>query len=291
MSAFADRSIDATGGMTFSALGASSSETNASASAAGAKGEKANAGDPDSPDKLTTAETSGSNVNQQADKQLAAANAASTKSADGKTSGKTATPEAGTSDKDASNSTSMSCAAAISINLPTTSSTARLMGANTFKSLNGPIVLRTGANTDSTARADASATTSTVSIAAAVAVNDVHMTNIVAVMPDTALSSNVLSKGLSLEASMTPVGASKDATHTMLTLATSGEGGGTYGVAGSVAIALGNFDTQAVLRGGSNIDAGGEDVSLAAVSRVDSTSKALAKKGAGARSASVLRSR
>ena len=106
-------------------------------------------------------------------------------------------------------------------------------------------------------------------IGAGVAINLANVTN-EAVVESGAF---VVSNGLTADASMTDV--SGDTTSRFGAESTSGAGGGSIGVAGSVSINIVNVNTSAAIRTTGSVNAGGGDVSLTAASTSVSTVKAL----------------
>ena len=137
---FTQRSLTAGGAISFQALGSSDTSAVTKASASGAPEQKA-----DTP-------SADEDVKKQADKELTAADKAS-KDKGGKGTGAKKTPET----KDSSG-TSVSVAAAVSVNLVTTVSRAHLPdGPLLVVTAGGLLTLRSSANTDAVAKADGAA--------------------------------------------------------------------------------------------------------------------------------------
>ena len=203
---FTLRSLTAGGAVSFQALGSSDTSAVTQASASGAPGQKA-----DTP-------SADEDVKKTADKELTAADKAS-KDKGGKGTGAKKTPET----KD-SGGTSVSVAAAVSVNLVTTVSRAHLPDGLTIVA-GGLLTLRSSANTDAVAKADgaaknlATAGNTSVAVGVGVAVNVVDMFNeaLIGLGPDENDVDDdgpkVTAEGITLEALMTDV--SGDTTHTM----------------------------------------------------------------------------
>jgi len=260
------RNLDATGSVTFRAIGASATTSNAAASAAGADSGE-DGGSPDT-----------NNVNSKADGQLSNANSQSTanggkaSSADG---GESSTPAA-----DDSSGAKVSVAAAVAINLVHTTSDASL-GQDLHIHAGGALTLQSKANTDAAATADGEASTSggTATIGAAVAINLAKVKN----MADLGPGSTVDSTDLTLSAIMNAAGSPSESKHSFSASATSGAGGGgTVTVAGSFALNIVDLSTSAMLRSsptrGPPIVNSSHDVLLESASSLDSSTEALSAK-------------
>ena len=158
------RSVTASGDIDVKAVGTAASQAEASASAKGAK------------DKDT--DTGEGKVNDKADNQLALGKDRATKDSN-KGTDKTSTTDASTGDQDGGGSSKVQVAAAVAFNMFTTSSEALLVGAPVITSTSGKVKLRSSANSDARkTKADGTAVdASSVGIAAAVAINDVDITN------------------------------------------------------------------------------------------------------------------
>ncbi|MEA3511109.1 MAG: hypothetical protein U9R51_06700, partial [Actinomycetota bacterium] len=163
------RSVDAAGDVTFGAVGASSSSSDATASAAGAPGEDAD-GDG------SGADTDGDGRSDVNDQVLAERNSANQQASDN--GGDDSTGTASTPSAEDSSGATITVAAAIGINLATSSSTARIPNLVTITS-GGTVGVTTSANTDAAASADGSAADgdASVSVGLAVAINLVNLTN------------------------------------------------------------------------------------------------------------------
>src|SRR6185503_16294732 len=164
------------------------------------------------------------------------------------------TPSASTS------SGGVSVAAAVAINLAKSWSRATLVGPITVIA-GGRFTLATSADTDAFAGADGTAVTPShgggVSIGVAVAINKADIVN-TAILP----AGNIVnSQGATIQAVM-------HSTHKLGASAKSGAGGGSVGIAGSVAIDLENITTTASLAG--SLNAGTGSVIIRATSDADS---------------------
>src|SRR5439155_1172900 len=262
--ATADRDITAGGSVALRAHGSSDSGATAKASAAGAPGDASDGGQ------------AGNGVDQQVAHERAFAATTSADNSGSGTAGAASTPAAKTSGG------GVSVAAAVGINLATTTSRATIGAIHV--TAGGPFVLSTSADTDAHATADGSAArgpgdasepsdssggagapadpTTGASIGAGVAINYVRIAN-EAVLPQHA---TVDSRGATIEAVMS-------SEHELGASATSGAGGGAVGIAGSVAIDIENINTNASLDG--TLNAGAGDVRIAAASNATSATEAL----------------
>ena len=269
---FSERAIAAGGAVSFQALGSSNTNAVSKASATGAPEEKT----PKGPD-----------VTEQANKELKAGDKAS-KAKGGKGTGSKTTPAT-----ENSGGTSVSVAAAVSVNLVDTVSRAHVPDGLTIVA-GGTLTLRSSANTDAVAKADGAASnTSSTAVGVGVAVNLVDMLNeaLVGLGPDEGggdpAGPAINAEGLVLEALMTDV--SGDGVHTMGAEATSGASGGKIGIAGGFAGNFTDLVTSALITAGSVVDADADntpeatdDVTLKAASKAVSTVKALPHKITGA---------
>ncbi|HEX7527306.1 MAG TPA: hypothetical protein VF327_13410, partial [Gaiellaceae bacterium] len=243
------RDLTAGGAVSFQALGASASEADANASAAGA------------PAQGSAGEHPGGVNGQVSDQRSHADTVAGAGHGSG---GAGSTPSASTS------SGGVSVAAAVGVNISNSSSRA-YVPTDIHVTSGGVLTLKSSVNSDAKAKADGSAATggSGVSIGAGVAINLANVTN-ESVVETGAI---VASHGLTADASMTTL--SGDATNRFGAESTSGAGGGSIGIAGSVSINIVNVTTTAAIRTGSSVDAGAGDVSLTAASTSVSTVKAM----------------
>ncbi|HEV8463176.1 MAG TPA: hypothetical protein VGQ38_20990, partial [Gaiellaceae bacterium] len=156
------RNIDG-GAVTVSADGSSNNVSEADASAKGAK----TSGD----------DGSGKDVNGKADEQLGSANS-ERKDNTGKDASTTSTPKAATGDKGGSSSTSVQVAAAVAINVITTSSLAQFLGGVTITSTGVASAKTTAATTaDATAKGETVGTGSSDGIGVGVSINLADITN------------------------------------------------------------------------------------------------------------------
>ncbi len=240
------RDLTAGGAVTFAAHGSSDSSASATASAAGAPGDASGGG-------------AGTGVDQTVQTERSFASATDSSTGGSGASGADATPHAATS------AGGISVAAAIAINLAKTSSLATI-GAVTVMA-GGRFTLSTSADTDAHAIADGTAvrnaadssapadstggagapadSTTGVSIGAGVAIDYARIRN-EAILPTGA---TVTSNGATLEARMASA-------HELGAAATSGASGGSFSIAGSVAIDIENIETTASLAGTLNAGTG-----------------------------------
>ncbi|MFL5862259.1 MAG: hypothetical protein ACJ780_16000, partial [Solirubrobacteraceae bacterium] len=255
------RDIHADEDVSFTANGASSTQSDSLASAMGANTDSG-AGD----------------VNGQANDQLNHANGqapASGKSMDA------STPQA--SAADGPSSSGVSAAASITFNLVHATSDASLPEGLTITA-GGPLTLSSSANTDATADADGEASTlgGQASVGVGVGINLVHVVNTANLLP----GDNVASKGLTLSAVMNPTGgggSETTPTHSFGASVTSGAwGSATANINGALALNIIDVNTSASLlagqgtptRGPPIVDAQGGPVSMTATSVVSSTTQA-----------------
>ena len=235
------RDLTATGAVSLSADGSSDTAADATASASGAPGESSGG-------------ATGNGVDQEVASQRSFADATSSSNGGSGTGGADPTPRASTS------SGGVSVAAAVAVNLAKSWSRATLVGPITVNA-GGRFTLATSANTDAFAGADGTAVTQSggggVSIGVAVAINKADIVN-TAILP---AGNTVNSQGATIQALMR-------STHTLGAAAKSGAGGGSVGIAGSVAIDIENITTTASLAG--TLNAGTGSVVIRAASDADS---------------------
>ncbi|RRS02329.1 LEPR-XLL domain-containing protein, partial [Aquabacterium soli] len=193
-----------------------------------------------------------------------------------------ATPKAQTADKSGSNSnspSSVSVAGAVAVNLGTSSTEASIGNALTGRTVvsTGAVSVKATADTDGSAVADGTAVVNSqgggnggnsgVGVGAAVAINAVDVVNTAFVGNNSSVTSN----GLTVSAD----GPTAGAQHVFSATSTSGAGGGSVGVAGSLAINVVTVDTQARLGSGATIvQTGGGSVTLKAGSNSSDTAQA-----------------
>jgi len=283
------RNLNTSGPATLAAHGKSESSADAHASAAGAPGDSTSSGG-----------NSGNGVSNQVEgeRTYGKTKRNDTRGTPGASDGGDSTPKSDTS------SGGVSVAAAVAINLAKTTSRATLIGAITVNTNGGRFTLSTSADTDAKATADGSAVQppdasasssgssgsggsggsggssgssgsgssgsdkSSVAIGVAVAVNYARIEN-EAILPATAI---VIANGVTVEALMA-------STHELGASATSGAGGGTVGVAGSVAVNVEIVTTTASIDG--TTSAGSGDVNVIATSHLTAVNKALPEEKLG----------
>ncbi|HEY4412851.1 MAG TPA: hypothetical protein VGN06_07620, partial [Gaiellaceae bacterium] len=262
------RNLTAAGAVSFTADGSSSNDTEATASSAGSQGKK-DGGD-------TSTDSSNKDVNKKADDNLASA---SSNDSSGKTTG-TTTPSAssGQSGNGSSGGTKVTVAAAAAIAIVSATSQAQFADGLTLTDPTGAVSFNTSEDTDSTAKANGSATKGTsANIGAAVAINLVTITNTAIIGANDVISSN----GLTVMAAMRTTGGS-DGKNTLDTESTAGAGSGKLGIAGSLALTIATITTKAEIRSnatrgppGDNLH--GQTLTLSAAASVSVTTKAMAK--------------
>ncbi|HLX80288.1 MAG TPA: leukotoxin LktA family filamentous adhesin, partial [Burkholderiales bacterium] len=257
------------GNVSFLAHGSSASATSATASVLGGKSDD-------------QASSDDGDVDSKVGKQLDAGTSVKSKNGVGDASEQSKDGSAVAGKPSASSSEGkISVAAAVAVNLQTSSATATVPD-NGNITAKGLLKLSSSNNTDGSALSDGSAvgSTTTVGIGAGVSVNLVKSVNEASI----GQNATVTSKGLTLEALMTSV--SGDTTNTLDAEATSGAGGSKVGLAGSLALNIADTSSDALVKSGANVDAGGGDVSLTAADATSTTGKALPS-GSGASGGSV----
>jgi hypothetical protein len=226
------RSLTADGDISLNAVQSSENNTLASASAKGAKDKDQNSSDGEG------------DVNKKGDDQLKLGNDRGTSDSGKGASGgsdKSKTTDASTGDKDGGSS-KVQVAAAVAIDMLTTSSQALFLGTPAIASTSGKVSLRSSANTDAKkTKADGTtADASTAGIAAAVAINDIHITNRASTGQATVTAAN----GLTVEAGMRDV--SGNLTHEIEAEANSGAtASDKVSVAGALALNIVHNNTEA----------------------------------------------
>ncbi|MHB1243241.1 MAG: beta strand repeat-containing protein, partial [Gaiellaceae bacterium] len=259
VTAVTDRDVAAGGSVTFAAAGYSSSSANTVASASGA------------PESASGDVTSQANDQRTYGNERAAANGAS-----GATT--PANPPAETSEG------GISVAAAISINLVTSTAAASIRDGISVTAGGGALTLDADGETDASASADGAAATNAggTAVGAGVAINLATAR----VDASIGVEATVSSVGAALSASTGgPSGSGANNTNTFSAGAASGAGGGDLGVAGSFALNIVDLKTTSLLRfeagrGPPSLDANGSAVSLSATSASTSTATALPKDAA-----------
>jgi hypothetical protein len=255
------RSVTGGGDVTIAASGHSVSSAEAEASAEGAKKD----------------ESASPKVNDQTQTQR---NAGDKKAGDNaaKNSGSGSTPQAETKNGDG-NTVKISVAAAISINMVSTTSRATIADGVTVTST-GAVKVSSTANTDAKAKSDGSAKVSdadsgktSVAVGAAVSVNSVTVLNQASVG-----NGNVSGTTVTIEAVMKDAG-SGDTKHKYEAEATSGASDGKVGVAGAFAGSFVSSTTSAVGKGIITTTSG--DLNVNATNDEEVDAKATAKETGG----------
>ncbi|HEY3921306.1 MAG TPA: carbohydrate-binding protein, partial [Gaiellaceae bacterium] len=274
-----ERNLTAGGAVSFTANGVSANDTEATASSAGAKGKASTTpGDGDGSSKST--------VNQKADANAADANSASS-GAGGKSSGTTTTPSAntgGTAQGGSSSGTTVTVAAAVAIAIITAHAISGMPDGTVVPltlTTTGSSAFNTTEDADSTAKSNGSAVNgSSANIGAAVSINLFKVENFATIGANDIDNS----AGLTLSAVMAAAtGSAPDGKNTIDTEATSGAGGGKFGLAGSLALTIADVETNAEINANSGRGPPGfagdnstGAVSLTATSVVVDTNKAMA---------------
>ncbi len=219
-----NRNMNVTGNMAFSSLSTSSSTANSMASATGAEKEDSN----------DTADSQASGNRTAGNDQATDAGA--------RTSNATReNPSAATS-----TGGSIAVAAALSLNIPEAEVRATIPN-NRNITVGGFSTLTTRANHDVTTSADASTTQSgDWGVGVGVAISAADIVNEATIGTGVTLTTD----GMTLDAGMRDV--SSNMQHNFTTNATSGAGGGDNGIAGSVAIAIIDIDTRALVQSGAS---------------------------------------
>ncbi|MDZ4169923.1 MAG: hypothetical protein U1E26_09770, partial [Coriobacteriia bacterium] len=261
-----ERNLTTTGSMTFQALGASAGSAEAIASAAGASEETTDTSGTAGVDSLIAGEQS-----------HAASSSADTTGAAGASE-----DASGTSVPSASSSSGpISVAAAIAVNVTTSSARATIPDGLTIDA-GDTLTLRSSNNADGSATADGSAANTpegSGTVGAAVAINVSSVTNEARVGVAT-----VTAGALVLEALMTDVNG--DTTHAASAESTSGASGGKISVAGSVAINIAPVTTRAIQDTGAHVtltsaSGGSRDVTFTAESTTSNDVTAAAGQDGG----------
>ncbi|MEO6020891.1 MAG: hypothetical protein ABIP45_11650, partial [Knoellia sp.] len=229
------RNVTTSGSITMAADGTSTTSTTATATSAGAKGGASTGGK----------DTTNKDTKEKGDEQLGFASDKSS-TASGTGAKDASTPAAKNED-----GATVSVAAAIALNLVTSTTTAIIAPAIVVIAT-GPVSFKTRNNTDAKAVADGSASNgSSVTIGAALAVNKVILRNEASVGIGAALTAG----GLVLAAQMRPIGAGgADTTYEFLADAKAGASGssGNLGIAGAFAINIVDATTVATLNADGN---------------------------------------
>lgn len=251
VSATTARSITASGEIGFAAHGDATSSSYAKASAKGGKNDN-------------TGNTQDDGVDQEIGKQLSLGK---DRQATGSNAGQT--PASAETAGEDGNTSKVSVAAAISVNVAESEARASVLDGANIQANSGALTLSASGNTDASATADGSAVgDSAVGIGAAVAINTATANTVAYLGAGTHAV-----QGLSLEAGMTDTGG--DTTNTFASQASSGAGSGKVGVAGSLALNVIDTRSVASLSETAEVDAGQGDVTLSADNATSSTVRAL----------------
>ena len=248
---------------TFSAVNTGTSSAYATASAAGAPGSDSAPG--------------GQTVDGQIGNQTTFAKSEAPAGADTTT---TSPASASASNGTSSGGTKVSVAAAIAVNASSSTANATIPTGIVVNVGGALSLLTTNASTGS-ATADGSAVNtgsssnssgsgaSGVAIGAAVAINDDPSSNEALIASGATVTA---AGGVTLSATNT---GTANPANSFVASATSGDGGGNIGIAGSVAINIVSDTTLASIIGGATVDAGGGDVSMTATDSSSATTSAL----------------
>ena len=275
--AFTERNIDATGAVTFKASGRSDTEAEAKATASGGK------------TKSDATSDSDGDVKAQNDDQLTNANSLASQNGS-TTSGNSETPKPSTSDSGDGSSGGVEVAAAVAINVVSSTSRATI-GDDLSVTAGGKLSVLSEANTDAKATADGSAKDAgSAGIGAAVAVN------VPTVVNEASLGFGVqtTSNGLEVSALMRAVGVVPEKRHTFAAETNAGAGATDVGIAGALSINIVSNHTDALIKGApargppfANVNAGAGAVQIKAESNEDDTAKATSEAKGGGSSVGV----
>ncbi len=198
-------------------------------------------------------------------------NATQRNSANSKASGKGARTSSGNQSTPSASSAegSVTVAAALALNLSESIQRARIPNNRTMTA-GGVTVVRSSANNDASATADAIATNaSSVGVGTSVAINGVKVFNEAIVDA----SSNLTTDGLTVEALMRNVGG--NTTHTFATNSVSGAADGNVGISTALAINLVDTQSLAEIRTGTTVSGlVGQSLTVRAQSTTDNASRA-----------------
>ena len=241
-----------TGNVSFLAHGASASSASATASAVGGNTDD----DAGKTDPATGKEKEDASVDDKVQKQSDFGKDTQAANNVGDSKQKASTADSADNNKASASSSEgkISVAAAVAVNLQTSNATATVPAGGNITA-NGLLKLSSSNNTDGAALSDGSAvgSTTTLGIGAGVSVNLVKSVNEASIGAGATVSAN----GVTLEALMTatPLSVGTDQTNTMDAEAKSGAGGTKVGLAGSLALNIIDTSSQALIKGGANVDA------------------------------------
>lgn len=258
-----DRAVSSSGGgIAFAAYADSTSSAVAKASAKGGKGDE-------------SGDTQDDGVDQEVGKQLASGKDRQASGSNNENQDPASAETAG----DGGNSSKVSVAAAIAVNVVDSRAEASVPDGRNMSSGGGELRLSASNNTDASASADGSAVgDSSVGIGAGVAINVADSSNLASLGSGTHSAQGVI-----VEAMMTDTG---DRTSSFGAEAKSGAGSGDVGVAGSLGLNIVDHGSIARIGGGAIVNAGG-DVQVEAENRSDAAAKALPAEDATASGAKV----
>lgn len=259
-----DRAVSSSaGGIAFAAHADSSSSAVAKASAKGGKGDE-------------SGDTQDDGVDQEVGKQLASGKDRQASGSNNESQDPASAETAG----DGGNSSKVSVAAAIAVNVASSKAEASVPDGRNMSAGGGELRLSASNNADASASADGSAVgDSSVGIGAGVAINVANSSNLASLG-----SGFHNAQGVTVEAMMTDTG---DRTSSFGAEAKSGAGSGDVGVAGSLGLNIVDHGSIARINGGAIVNAGGGDVRIEAENRSDAVVKALPAEDATASGAKV----
>ncbi|WP_417269807.1 leukotoxin LktA family filamentous adhesin [Celeribacter sp.] len=267
------RDLNAAGNVTLRSWGSSLNTLEATASASGAEAAEDD-GDAAADQDSSVDEKVTNNLTHAADQQTSAGVGDAEQqqaSADGAADedGRSASTGEGGASK-------VTVAAAVGVNVQTASVTAGVPDGLDITA-GGTLTVATSNNTSASVTSDGTAAgESTVGIGAAVAVNVVHSNNDATVGNGTISAASVNLSALKLDVAKLVSGDPADAvTDTYLTSATSGAGGTSVGLAGSLALNLVDTQSRAAVADGASVSLTGGDLTLSSDNQTSTTATAV----------------
>ncbi len=287
------RSIDTSqavfgGAVGFVANGASTSSASAVAGATGG-----NADDTAGQTDAGTGQQQDASVDDKVGKQMGAGSSVQQSNGVGDSAEQSSSSQDAADKPSASTSEGkLSVAAAVSVNLQTSSAMATVPAAanlgDLFIHAKGALTLSASNNTDGAASADGNTVGSTakVGIGAGVAINLVKSRNEASI----GSKAQVTASGVALEAVMTQLtqqDGSSDLANTLAATAKSGAGAGKVGLAGSLALNIADTSSQAVIYSGAEVAAGSGALSLHAIDTTQVSGQAVPADAGGVTSGNL----